>query len=87
MSNPRKWRAKTRTTKPNSRQKRNGLFLDVHPICQRCKRRHAKEAHHDLPAGNPNRYDWQNMKALCQPCHVHIHQHVIVVFTPPPPII
>lgn len=28
MSNPRKWRAKQRTTTPNSRQKRNGLFLD-----------------------------------------------------------
>jgi hypothetical protein len=27
MSNPRKWRAKRRAT-TNSRQKRNGLFLD-----------------------------------------------------------
>jgi hypothetical protein len=32
MSNPRAWRAKRRTTKPNSRQKRNGLFLDAHPL-------------------------------------------------------
>jgi 5-methylcytosine-specific restriction endonuclease McrA len=86
MSNPVDWRAKPRTTKPNSRQKRNGLFLDKHPTCQRCSRRAAEEAHHDLPHGAPGRYDWPNMRALCRPCHIHVHQHVTIVFATPPVI-
>jgi hypothetical protein len=86
MSNPRDWRAKPRTTKPNSRQKRNGLFLDVHPICQACAREASKEAHHNLPHGNPDRYDWQHMKALCQPCHVHLHQAMTVIIVMRPAI-
>ena len=88
MSNTRSWRAKPRTPKPNSRQKRNGLFLDAHPQCQRCGKRTAKEAHHDLPKGHPDRYIWRFMRALCRKCHVHVHQRVTVVFvTAPPPII
>lgn len=74
MSNPVAWRAKPRTSKPNSRQKRNGLFLDAHPCCQQCNRERAREAHHELPKGHPDRYDWANMKALCIPCHVREHQ-------------
>jgi hypothetical protein len=84
MSNTRAWRAKKRTSKPNSRQKRNGLFLDAHPACQACQKRRAREAHHDLPHGHPQRYDWQFMKALCVPCHVTVHQHLqIIVMTNP----
>jgi len=78
MSNPRKWRAKQRTTTPNSRQKRNGLFLDERPICQRCCQRASEHAHHDLPKGHPRRFDHQFMRALCEPCHIAIHQQVIV---------
>lgn len=74
MSNPRKWRAKPRTSKPNSRQKRNGLFLDEHPRCQRCKRRPSAEAHHDLPKGHPDRHKWGHMRALCVSCHVEVHR-------------
>lgn len=74
MSNPRAWRAKKRTKTPNSRQKRNGLFLDQHPICQECEDRPSAEAHHDLPKGHSARYDWQHMKALCVSCHVAEHQ-------------
>lgn len=84
MSNPVDWRAKRRTTKPNSRQKRNGLFLDKHDTC-RCGAP-AKEAHHDLPHGHPDRYEWQNMRALCRPCHVHIHQHVTINIVASPAI-
>lgn len=73
MSNTRAWRAKQRTTKPNSRQKRNGLFLDAHPICQGCGRRPSEEAHHDLPHGHPDRTDWRYMRALCIPCHTTVH--------------
>lgn len=82
MSNPRAWRAKPRTSKPNSRQKRNGLFLDAHPLCQACKERRSREAHHDLPHGHPSRYDWRHMKALCVACHVDLHQAqaLIVLF-------
>lgn len=87
MSNTVNWRAKRRTATPNSRQKRNGLFLDAHPTCQRCNRRKAKEAHHDLPHGNPNRFDWQHMQALCRPCHTAVHQPVTIVILPSAPII
>ena len=79
MSNPRKWRAKPRTTKPNARQKRNGLFLDQHPICQACRSAPSAEAHHALPPGSPGRYEWESMMALCQTCHVHVHQSASVV--------
>ncbi len=76
MSNPRAWRAKKRTTKPNARMKRNGLFLDAHPDCQRCANRPSREAHHELPKGNPARYEWQFMKALCTRCHTEEHQRL-----------
>lgn len=74
MSNPRAWRAKARTTKPNSRQKRNGLFLDERPICQACNRKPSVHAHHDLPHGHPDRFDHRYMRAMCEPCHVSWHQ-------------
>lgn len=81
MSNTVDWRAKPRTETPNSRQKRNGLFLDAHPTC-RCGAP-SEEAHHDLPHGHPDRYGWQHMQALCRPCHIAEHQPVIIVIAPP----
>lgn len=80
MSNTRDWRRKPRTATPNSRQKRNGLFLDAHPLCQICNKRPSEEAHHDLPKDNPRRYLWQHMKALCTPCHVGVHKRRRVRF-------
>ena len=74
MSNTRAWRAKKRTSKPNARQKRNGLFLDAHPYCERCRQRPSDEAHHDLPKGHTNRHLWQFMRALCTTCHIEVHQ-------------
>lgn len=84
MSNPRLWRAKPRTSKPNARQKRNGLFLDAHPKCQACRKRASREAHHELPPGHPRRYDWKFMKALCTACHIDVHQRgwVVILFSP-----
>jgi 5-methylcytosine-specific restriction endonuclease McrA len=73
MSNTRQWRQKARTAKPNSRQKRNGLFLDAHPSCQVCNQQ-ADEAHHTLHHGHPLRFEWKYMLALCQACHVKIHR-------------
>ena len=73
MSNPRAWRGKGRTTTPNSRQKRNKLFLDAHPTCQRCHARPSDEAHHTLARGHPARNRWWHMLALCQPCHIVEH--------------
>jgi 5-methylcytosine-specific restriction endonuclease McrA len=87
MSNTVDWRAKARTPVPNSRQKRNGLFLDAHPTCQACGQSQSREAHHDLPKGNPNRYDWQHMKALCQRCHITVHQTGAIVIRPARPVI
>ncbi len=85
MSNTKAWRAKPRTSKPNSRQKRNALFLDAHPRCQRCNKRKSQEAHHELPVGHPDRYHWCFMKALCLPCHVDVHQQAstVVIIIPP----
>ena len=74
MSNTVEWRKKMRTTKPNARQKRNGLFLDVRPTCQACHHASAKHAHHELPHGNPQRYEHRFMRALCEPCHVEHHR-------------
>ena len=74
MSNTRAWRAKPRTSKPNSRQKRNGLFLDSHPDCQMCRKHAAEEAHHMLPRGHPLRYFWAFMMALCSRCHTAVHR-------------
>ena len=74
MSNPKAWRAKPRTSKPNSRQKRNGLFLDSHPKCGVCNARRAEEAHHLLPKGHALRYLWQWMQAVCRTCHTEIHR-------------
>ncbi len=81
MSNTKPWRSKPRTSKPNARQKRNGLYLDAHPLCHRCKQRPAKEAHHALPYGHPHRYDWRHMEALCVQCHLTAHQRVRIVGT------
>ena len=74
MSNTKAWRAKPRTTKPNSRQKRNGLFLDANRTCVNHPDRLAEEAHHDLPRGHPDRHDWRFMKAYCRECHVDEHR-------------
>ena len=82
MSNTRAWRIKRRTSKPNARQKRNGLFLDAHATCQHCHNQRASEAHHDLPRGHPHRHDWKYMKALCVPCHVTLHRHLKAALSP-----
>ena len=76
MSNTVAWRAKPRTSKPNSRQKRNGLFLDGHPVCQQCWNAHAKQAHHVLGHGFAARNHPLAMRALCEPCHVRHHRPV-----------
>jgi hypothetical protein len=87
MSNPRLWRAKQRTETPNSRQKRNGLFLDGRPVCQKCGERCAVHAHHDLPSGHPDRNQPRYMRALCEPCHVAVHLPVSVMFVSPQPML
>jgi len=73
MSNTKAWRAKPRTAWPNSRQKRNGLFLDAHPRCAHCGCP-SEEAHHRLPKGHPMRNLWRFMMALCIECHIVIHR-------------
>jgi hypothetical protein len=76
MSNTKAWRAKSRTSKPSSRQKRNGLFLDQHRTC-RCGAP-ATEVHHELPKGHPQRNDPRHMHAVCQPCHIDIHRGMTI---------
>lgn len=76
MSNTKNWRVKKRTTKPSSRQKRNGLFLDANPNCE-CGAI-ATEAHHDLPKGHPHRNNPWHMRPLCRSCHVELHRPMVV---------
>lgn len=80
MSNTVAWRAKPRTSKPNSRQKRNGLFLDAHPVCQQCWSALAIQAHHKLPKGHPGRNLWLAMQATCEACHVRHHRPLKISF-------
>lgn len=81
MSNPVNWRDKGRTETPNSRQKRNKFYIDAHPWCQRCDKRPSAEAHHERPKGDPARYAWENMKALCVPCHIAVHRPLRIILT------
>jgi hypothetical protein len=80
MSNPRAWRKKRRTATPNSRQKRNGLYLDANPVCHGCWSARSKQAHHALWRGHPDRNLWLAMKAFCEKCHVRHHKPVRVIF-------
>lgn len=82
MSNTVPWRKKVRTTKPNARQKRNGLFLDEQTVCEECHSAPAVHAHHDLPHGHPSRFDHQCMRALCEPCHVEHHRSTVEALPP-----
>lgn len=61
-------------------------YLREHPLCEQCLIdggyiRAAVDVHHKLPveastyAEMERRcYDWNNLMALCVPCHVKIHQ-------------
>jgi 5-methylcytosine-specific restriction endonuclease McrA len=81
MSNTRQWRAKRRTSKPSSRQKRYGLFLDAHPVCQECWSAPSKHAHHMLDRTFNGRNHWSALRALCEPCHTRWHRPINVTVT------
>jgi hypothetical protein len=81
MSNPVKWRGKGRTTTPNSRQKRNKLYLDAHPVCTECRAAPSEHAHHMLDATFPCRTSWLAMRPMCEPCHVRWHKPISVAIS------
>lgn len=64
--------------RPNSRQRgydhhwehTRAAFLAACPTCERCADK-ATEAHHidGLGPRGPRGFDWENLEALCKPCH------------------
>ena len=60
-------------------------YLRQHPLCERCKRegyvRSAIDVHHKVPVESAHSiqemeqltYDWNNLQALCIPCHIKAH--------------
>jgi 5-methylcytosine-specific restriction protein A len=51
-------------------------YLSAHPLCERCER-HGKltaatEVHHIRPLDNGGTNDFENLMALCKPCHSEI---------------
>lgn len=46
-------------------------FIVRHPVCNRCKRSAATEVHHvQSRRDNPElALTWENLEALCSPCH------------------
>lgn len=77
-------RSTRRTRKPRADRKRvynskrwrltRRAVLDRHPICQRCKADLATDVHHrtDLRNGG-DPYGFDNLEALCRPCHSRHH--------------
>ena len=63
-------------------------YLRQHPLCERCKRegyvRSAIDVHHKVPVESAHTiqemeqlaYDWNNLQALCIPCHVKTHKEM-----------
>lgn len=63
-------------------------YLQAHPLCERCeadgKVRAAVDIHHRQPIAASMSvaemerlcYDWNNLQALCVPCHVATHKEM-----------
>ena len=63
-------------------------YLRAHPLCERCKAdgyvRSAIDVHHKVPVESAHTiqemeqlaYDWNNLQALCIPCHVKTHKEM-----------
>ena len=63
-------------------------YLRAHPLCERCKAegyvRSAIDVHHRQPVETAHTlqemerlcYDWNNLQALCIPCHVQTHKEM-----------
>jgi len=61
-------------------------YLRAHPLCERCRAdglvRSAIDVHHKVSVESARTiaemeqlaYDWNNLQALCIPCHASIHK-------------
>ena len=61
-------------------------YLQAHPLCEICAQdgyvRAAIDCHHKTPVESAKSrqemerlcYDWNNLQALCIPCHVRVHK-------------
>ena len=72
-------------TRPNSTrrgygykwQRVRGAYLAAHPLCADPHKRHegvvvvATEVHHITPRSQGGTNRWDNLQALCKPCHSH----------------
>lgn len=69
-------------------QQLRARYLAKHPVCELCEKNNktsvAKVVHHVVPVEDAKdvglmealAYDWNNLMALCDSCHEHIHQQL-----------
>jgi 5-methylcytosine-specific restriction protein A len=54
-------------------RKVRAAYLASHPLCERCESEGrltpATEVHHKLPLASGGTNAWENLAALCKPCH------------------
>lgn len=52
------------------------MYLNKYPFCEECKKQgkltEANEVHHILPLSKDGTHDFDNLMALCKPCHSRI---------------
>ena len=49
------------------------VFLAENPVCQVCRNARSTDKHHRSKRDGARLVDFENMMALCNPCHRHIH--------------
>ncbi|MFN2388019.1 MAG: HNH endonuclease signature motif containing protein [Actinomycetota bacterium] len=49
------------------------MYLRRHPLCERCEPPAEHVHHRDQQAKGPQRFDFANLEALCETCHMQHH--------------
>ena len=57
-------------------RKIRNAYIVVHPLCEQCQKNGrltpTQEVHHILPLSKDGTHDFNNLMALCKPCHSRI---------------
>lgn len=57
-------------------RKVRNLYISMHPLCEKCYRQGratpAQEVHHIVPLSKGGTHSFDNLMALCKPCHSRI---------------
>ena len=48
------------------------MFLRRHPMCSLCHVAPASEAHHIMPLADGGLNSFDNLQAMCKPCHSYV---------------